>query len=540
MQSSPTPSRRRLARIRAGLAVPASAALALGLSTGPARGHAMAERYELPVPLELYLLGAGAVVALSFAAMLLFERWAPRPGAYPRVTLMGEAAARVLGHRLALLPLQVVSVALFALVLVAGVIGEQAALHNLAPTLVWVVWWIGMAYASALVGNLWPLVNPWSILFAWAEAAVRRLAPGRRLSLDLAYPAGLGAWPAAGLFLAFAAAEIAWPGADVPANLAAAIGAYSALTWAGMAAFGRRTWLMRGEAFTVAFGLLARFAPTETRVLGPQACGACRALGCPAAGDCVDCPTCFARARPKARRVALRPFAAGLLAARPLSASETGFALLILSTVTYDGFVETPAWRGLVERAYLSEALAGPLAWLHAATGDVLAVLTGLGLVGAPLVFAAVFLACARLMALAAGSARPAGELARAFVLTLVPIAVAYHLAHYMAYLLLAGQYVIPLASDPFGYGWDLFGTANYFVGIAPMTAQTVWYVAVAAIVLAHVVAVVLAHGQALAVFADARAARRSQVPMLVLMVAYTMSSLWILAQPVVEPAAPG
>jgi hypothetical protein len=125
-------------------------------------------------------------------------------------------------------------------------------------------------------------------------------------------------------------------------------------------------------------------------------------------------------------------------------------------------------------------------------------------------------------------------ELARRFILTLVPIAIAYHLAHYLSYLLVAGQFIIPLASDPFGFGWDLLGTALYRIDIGIVDARFVWYTAVMAIVVGHIISVCLAHLMAHQLFKDARLATRSQYPMLGLMVCYTMISLWILAQPIV------
>jgi uncharacterized membrane protein len=116
-----------------------------------------------------------------------------------------------------------------------------------------------------------------------------------------------------------------------------------------------------------------------------------------------------------------------------------------------------------------------------------------------------------------------------------VPIALAYHLAHYLSYLAIVGQYMIPLASDPFGLGWDLFGGSLYMVDIGIVNARFVWYTSVIAIVTGHIIAVWLAHVMALRTFATNRAALLSQIPMLLLMVGYTMLSLWILAQPVVE-----
>jgi hypothetical protein len=134
----------------------------------------------------------------------------------------------------------------------------------------------------------------------------------------------------------------------------------------------------------------------------------------------------------------------------------------------------------------------------------------------------------------AADSGLTASTVACSFVLTLVPIAVAYHLSHYFSLLLTAGQFIIPLASDPFGWGWNLFGTAGYKVNLAIVSPYVFWYSAVAIIVLGHVIAVYLAHMAALRLFGSQRAALVSQVPMLLLMVGYTTLSLWILAQPIV------
>jgi len=103
---------------------------------------------------------------------------------------------------------------------------------------------------------------------------------------------------------------------------------------------------------------------------------------------------------------------------------------------------------------------------------------------------------------------------------------------------MVAGQFIIPLASDPFGYGWDLFGTTLYRVDIGIVDAKLIWYLAVTAIVTGHIIAVWVGHVTAFAVFSEAGAARRSQYPMLVLMVGYTMVSLWIIAQPIVELGA--
>jgi hypothetical protein len=155
-------------------------------------------------------------------------------------------------------------------------------------------------------------------------------------------------------------------------------------------------------------------------------------------------------------------------------------------------------------------------------------------LLAGPLLLSALYFAVIAVMAQMAG--QPLAPLAGWFVLSLVPIAIAYHLAHYFSLLAIAGQFIIPLASDPFGYGWDLFGTTLYQIDIGLVDARFIWYLAVVAVVIGHIIAVSLGHMTAFTAFGDASVARRSQYPMLVLMIGYTMLSLWILAQPIIEP----
>jgi hypothetical protein len=107
-------------------------------------------------------------------------------------------------------------------------------------------------------------------------------------------------------------------------------------------------------------------------------------------------------------------------------------------------------------------------------------------------------------------------------------------LMSHLSFLLTTGQCIIPLASDPLEIGWNLLGTAKYQVDIGIVGARFVWITAVIAIVLGHFIAVYLAHIMALRTFKEPNLALRSQYPMLVLMVGYTVTSLWILAQPIV------
>ncbi len=502
---------------RAAALLAAPAVVAALAAAQPAYAHGFGARYDLPVPLSYFVAGAAAAVALSFVVVGVFVRGAGAGGAYPAYELTGRRWFDwTVGSPAALLIARLASVFLLGLVVATSLFGSHKPLENLSPVFVWIIWWVGAGFVSATVGNVWAAINPWRAVF---EAAERLLAPRRGFSPLQRYPRSWSVWPAVALFAAFAWVENVYSGAAVPADLGTIIVVYSVIQWLGMLWFGKEAWLRFGDPLSVLFGLFSRFSVTEMRSADARACRRCE-LDCGGGdGECVDCRACFAAAAPGRRGVYARPPGAGLMAPGRVTGAATVFVMLALAAVTFDGLKETPAWSS-VHRA---------LGGLDAQAVDTI------GLFGVPAAFMAVYVAFCWGMARMSGGAIDAGRAAREFVMSLVPIALAYHFAHYLALLLIQGQQVVPLASDPFGFGWDLFGSSGYREDITVLNAEAAWFFSVAVIVVGHVAAVFIAHVAALRAIPDHAAALRSQYPMLVLMVAYTAVSLWIISQPIIE-----
>ena len=424
------------------------------------------------------------VLVLSFLALgalwkrpQLERRAAGRP--------LPPALERVLRSRALHTVLGLVSAALLTLVFLTALIGEPSSAQNLAPTFVYVIFWLGLVPVQLLLGNVWPAVNPW-LAFANGVAWVwRRL--GQTWTAPLAYPERLGVWPGAFLLFCFAALELCYAEPASPRALALAIALYSYVTWFGMAAYGRRTWAERGEAFTVYFGLLARIAPFGER---------------------------------DGRLVARAPLSG--LAGRETLPGALAFVAVMLGSVVFDSVSRLTIWQDL--RAELEQP------YVVDSQGIAELVSTGLALAGlaaSVVTVALAFLGAILIARRVVGETRP---LAPEFLLSLVPIALVYAVSHYFTSLIRDGQYVIVLASDPFGYGWDLFGTLDYSPSIMPIAPNTVWYVQVAALVGGHVAGLAVAHDRAVTILEE-RDALRSQYAMLALMVVYTVGGLWLLSQ---------
>ena len=448
--------------------------------------HGLGGVKDLPVPGWLFYYGAALVLILSFVALwALWKRPLLERASHGRALPQGLEA--VLRSRPLRILAGAVSFALFLLVLVAAAIGDTSPDENIAPRFVFVVFWLGLPALSVLLGNVWTVLSPWR---AAADAAAwTRERAGLRWDTPIAYPDRLGRWPGALLLFAFAALELAYWDPGDPRALAFAIILYSAITWLAMLAFGRDEWTESGEAFAVYFGLLARIAPFGERA---------------------------------GRLIVRWPFT-GLTGLDPRPGT-LAFVAVMLGSVAFDGFSQTDYW-AVDFRARLMR----PVIQRSPDLADVLGAL--LAAAGLALMIVLVALAYIAAMKIAARAVRYEGDLTREFLGSLVPIALAYVVAHYFSFFVRELQYLAPFASDPFGFGWDLLGTADVTPRINVLAPKTIWYAQVAALVIGHVAGLVLAHDKAVELFESPRKAAVSQYAMLALMVVYTVAGLWLLSR---------
>ncbi|GAC1396431.1 MAG: hypothetical protein NVSMB52_09920 [Chloroflexota bacterium] len=445
-------------------------------------GHAFGVRYALPIPLVLFVLGGGAVVLASFLLVL------PRPVPTGR---LANSPDRLGTYRIST-PLTLLSWLMFLFLIVAGLFGSQAVAENILPTAFWLILWIAVPITCGVLGDWTAALNPFAAL---ARATDR---PAIRQTLlagpTLPWPARLGWWPSTILFSIVACGELIYNDtATRPAVTAFGLLAYALLNAVMGFAFGSQVWLERGELFSVLYNTWGRLGFFRFGAPGTQG------------------------------------FGGGLKARFEPVVSRITFVLLLLVSVSFDGLLATPAWKHAREQ--LPASIAPGTAYYL--------ILTTVAFIGLLLVAWLLFGGFA--FAVQRGGDLPEGVLTvlARLLPSLLPIAFGYLLAHNAEYLAINGQLLLPLLGNPARMSWwPTFPypfNDSYEININLLPSSVVWYSQVGLIIFVHIAAVILAHEYLTKAAQSIRQARRAEWPWIIEMVLYTMSSLWLLAQPLVK-----
>jgi hypothetical protein len=487
------------------------AAVGLLAAPVPASAHALGQVFQLPIPLWMYLAGAGIAVGASFVVSAVAIKVSPAAPRYPRLTLPALPS-----RALSWLLVAIGMAWWYGAILGALVIGGETPLPTV---LFWIFIWAGVPIASAVFGNPWPSLSPFRTTFALLDRLARFLGLDR-LDLGLHLPPGLGRWPAVFLLFAGIWSELVLPGATEPDIVASLLIGYTLLQMIGMTAFGRVAWLRNGELFEVLFGWFGRIGPVGRRVTDPSACAGCTERCNP--DRCVDCPECAVAADARERRPELRPWFAGLTEVRRGAWSDAAFIILALAGVSYDGLRETNLWAQVTNWFF-------PYVYPALDAFRAILVIGTLGLLSLWVAFFIAFVIVATVTRFLSERARLRGGLGSmvgAYAATLLPIAAGYMIAHYLTLVLQGVIWLPELVRNPITSVAPTLDTLN---------AGLVWYLSVGAIVVGHVAAIALSHRIALR-DAPSRPVRAG-VPLALLMIGYTVFSLWIIAQPIVlEP----
>ena len=453
------------------------APVALMVLARPAAAHTSHQAFVLLLPTGFYT-GAGVSAVVLTVVLVALPRLGDILTATPTVALfrvprIGAATVTSLVSFLAL-----------AVLVQIGVFGPHDPLANPLPLFVWTIWWIGFVPVQALIGDLWHWVNPWAGPYRIVTAAT-----GLRPLFEL--PAKLGRWPGILGLVLFAFILLAYPSPEDPHELAVIVGGYWVLTFTGMLMFGGEAWMSRCECLTILLRSYAKLA-----VFGMQD-GRLRA-GLPGW---------------RIKRDAVLPISGAL------------FVIAILGTSSFDGLNETFGWLAFLGVNPLEFPGRSAIIWQ-----------TTTGIVVANIVLATIFAACIYAgLALIGETDRFSHAFCR-FSVTILPIAIGYHFAHFLPAFLVNVQHAVAAASDPLNTGADYLGLGTFYVSSGFFnnrdTVRVIFLAQAGAVVLGHIVSILAAHAAAAEQFGDGRKAALSQVPLVIFMIAYTFFGLWLLAAP--------
>ncbi len=429
-----------------------------------ALAHGIGGRLDLPVPVSYFVATAALVLVISF--VVLSVMWPePRLQEGP----LHEPSKLTMRHTGFAAALGVVSLFLVIGQLIPALFGLEtdSTRPTIAPVMVWVVFWLIVPFASAVIGDWYTDLNPW-----------RTLAKGFRVGVEERSDLGarFGVWPASVGFIAFVWLELIYPSSGSPVTLGIAALVYTFALIGAMEMVGRETGLAVFDIFTPYIRLISAISPVGRREDG---------------------------------RLVWRGWLRALTVV-PQWPGLAFFVIIAIGTVSYDGASGT---------TWFNDSFGE---FGQSMEGSTVLLLSSVALIGL-----AYYIASWAAARMGSGSQTP-GEVAARFAHTLVPIALAYAVAHYLTLILFEGQQLISAISDPFALGWDLFGTAERKIDFFITATEPIWYAQVGVIVIGHLLGVVLAHDRALADFG--KDALRSQYAMLLLMVALTTLGLLILS----------
>ena len=444
---------------------------------------------------------------------------------------------------------QLAVAAVFLLIIAAGLFGNQNPALNIAPLLTWTIWWCGLVVLIMFAGKAWCYMCPWEAMAFWTERLKLWKKTDSGGGLGLPWPRVLrNIWLATILFVALTWIELGFGVTMRPRATAYLAIAMLALAVVSAFLFDRKSFCRYGCLVGRVSGLYAMFAGLEVRHKNDAVCKNCqtkecvkgteRAYGCPTfeyPGKmatntyCIQCTECLQACPHDNMAVNLRPWGSDLSGTFKGRSDEAYLALLMLAISGFHGLTMTPIWSNLVE------AIEG---WVP--LGRIVAFSVAMaGLLAFPiLIYAALVYLSFKIARASQGwsdekekSSSSYRDYFIRYAYCVLPIALFYHLAHNLEHLLMEGPKVTALASDPFGWGWNLLGTASW--EIRPLISlQGLWILQVLLVTVGHVYSLQVAQRISRGSFANARAATRSQWPLLIGMIAFSIFSLWLLKQP--------
>lgn len=489
------------------------------------------------IPTWMVILGIVLIILVSH--LLVKSKKKPTSKKYWHYNLLRLRPLKALVEK-SYFPLiaQSLSVFLFMLILAAGFFGNQN--NNIATVLTWTWWWVLLIFIVLGFGKFFCLICPWEAISSIVTSFSLR-SRIKKLAFDKPWPKwARNIFPAIIFFIILTWFEL---GHDVTRSpsMTATLGLVM-LSMAVLSAliFEKRSFCRYACLVGRISGIYSLFSPLELRAQSTDVCSSCttkdcytgrdNATGCPTFlfpskveenSYCTLCTECVRSCPHDNIGINIRPVGTDLFHKTKFQWDESILAIVLLALTSFHGLTMTPLWER-INNLLRVETHLGPMI--------IFTLLMTIMLILPVILF---WFGAKVAQHLVKSENVSVASIFKAFAYSLIPVALFYHLAHNCMHFFMEAQHLFPLLSDPFGWGWNLFGTANKTYG-ALLSLKSIWYLQISCIVIGHIYGVIIADRVAKQLFKEPHNILKGLLPLIFTMILYSSFSVWLIAQPMV------
>ncbi len=363
--------------------------------------------------------------------------------------------------------LKLPAVLLLVMVIFAGFFGIQNSNKNLATISIWVIWWSLLIISVTLAGRIWCFMCPFGAIGDWVQRRTFYKRVNDTFSLNRKWPEEFRNLSIAALFfLVITWADFQFNLVNIPLLTAYFIFSLLGLIIIISIIFERRSFCRYACPITGLIGIYSMFAPIELRAKEKNTCKTCKEKNCNSGNEngypcpvfeypgtleknthCILCTECIKTCRRNNLSFNIRSFA-GDIAPINTRNDEAFFIFILFGVTIFQTLIMIRPWAGFTQSLMIYTGASYNsvrfFLFIAAAVSPVLLFSIAIGVLK---------LLNHKIMT---------GVLFTGYAYSIIPLGLMMHLSHNLRHLLEEGTGIIPVLSDPFGFGWDLFRTSGY------------------------------------------------------------------------------
>lgn len=420
----------------------------------------------------MLLLSLGFLFKIDFSSFSLFKRHSSLKKSNP----ISSVVTALTQSKWLLLIIKLVVVALFLLVIYAGLMGTPIPERNIATVLTWNIWWAGLILSIFFLGSAWCAICPWDALASWHVKPKLWLKKAFKInnSLEMTPPKWMrSVWPALIMFTGLTWLELGYGITSSPYMTAVLSLVMVVMAIVSLALYKNKAFCHYVCPVGRTIGFYSQLAPVELRPIDHQICADCKTLECFNGTDeveacptqlvmgrltqntyCTSCGNCVQSCPDNNIAWKLRPQSQEAMESARPHWDEAWFMLVLLTLTSFHGITMMEFWEENLRN----------FAQVIGDSGQLLVSFTGgliLSVFIPVIVYAGVVEISRRLSNSKAETDIGFRKIFTSLVFVTLPLAFAYHLAHNLNHMIRESVGASQLFSNPLGTNVSYSGVAD-------------------------------------------------------------------------------